>query len=161
VKTFPVMTCAQLSSCARKITDDATRYENFIVKAQSFGLTVEQAKAIFEHEGLYVRPYEDVFKRSERRLDAFAENGYLLVTLSEVLTRDELLRARFSAETPLNDWRSMPDPVGKRFADLNREEQRELVLAAIELAVEQRFSLERAVSLVTQAHLLMWDLASG
>lgn len=161
MKTFPVMTAVALGNCARKITEDAIHYESFIIKAQTFGLTVEQAKAIFEHEGLRVQPYEDVIKRCERRLDAFAENGYLIVTLSEVLTRDELLRVRFSTETILNDWHSMPDPVGKRFAEMNRDEQRQLVLAAIKLAIEQRFSLERAVSIVTQAHLLMWDLASG
>ena len=112
----------------------AACYDRFIIQARTVGLTDDQAKAIVEDEVLRGGPYDTVFQRADRRLQLFMEYGYLPVTLREVLTKGELAAQPFAADVILNDWYEVSQPLGKRFAQMKREEQRMYVKRAINLA---------------------------
>lgn len=119
----------------RQVVAHAVRYESFLIQAQTAGLTADQAKAIVEKAALERgNGYDDVMDRADRHLQSFFENSYLTVTLREVLTEGELAAQPFAADTILNDWYEMPQPLGKCFARMGREEQRMYVKRAINLA---------------------------
>lgn len=156
MKVFAAVALATSGTLGRQIVDEAVRYEQFILQARAFGLTNEEAKSVIDCEGLHDAArftVGDVVTRAELRLQSFAETGYLPVTLSTVLTRDELREQVFSAGTILNDLHWMELSYAKHFRRMSRSRQRTIVLAAIELTAQvggtpEGWPLERAMAVV-------------
>lgn len=149
---FSVAMAFGMGVLGRQRVEAATHYEEFLVRAHALGLTVEQAKAMFEFEASYSRSALSPLERCHDRLRLFAENCYLIVMLEEVLIPGTH-RPPFSPWTILNgrDW--MPYPYGRHFAEMTRERQRSLVSAAVALTEElggppQGWPLERAMNAV-------------
>lgn len=132
---------------------DATRYESFLVKAQAAGIPLERASAIVRGEAAAGFSFSEAMRHAEARLHLTYEYGYLPMILRDVLDPDELTTVPFSSETILNDWRWMPRPLGRQFAEMAANRQRSIVEAAIELTAQlggpsEEWPLERAVAAV-------------
>lgn len=123
----------------------AARYHDFTVRAVAMGLTMEQAETILSSEGM-LTSISNRKGGAEARLEHYACYGYLTVLLGEVLTREELAGQAFGYETVLNGW--MDRRYAKHFAGMNRDRQRGLVKAGIELALQTEWPLERAMAAV-------------
>jgi hypothetical protein len=134
----------------------ASRYDEFIVRARTLGMTTEQATAIFKTEIGVCDGFDAAMRRCDERWNQFAEYGYLPMVLSDLLTWDEIKDLPFGSGTPLNDWRWMQRPLGRQFAEMGHDRQRVLVEAAIELTTQlggekEGWSLERAIAAVMPA----------
>lgn len=123
------------------------RYEGFFERARALGLSTDQARWIAERER-NSSDFSDLLWRLDERLRLVAENGWLVVTLDDVLTPDELIAQSFSARTPLNGRQWMQRTYGEHFAELKRDKQRGLTKAGIELALQTEWPLERAMAAV-------------
>lgn len=135
----------------------AIRYDQFIVKAITVGMSRQQAEKIFRDEVPRGGDFNNLMQGADLRLDQFLQNGSLPVLLCDVLSPEELTEQPFGAEVVLNGWRWMQSPYGQQFSELDRDKQRGLVLAAIELTRElggsqQGWPLERALAAVMPHH---------
>lgn len=138
----PVGLSAAFADLAQRI---AERYHDFTVRALSMGLTKEQADAILESESKLSR-ISGWDNGAHRRLEHYAQYGYLTVRLGEVLTEGELEQQAFGFEIVLNG--DMDRAYAKHFAELSRDKQRGLAKAGIELALQTEWPLERAMAAV-------------
>jgi hypothetical protein len=141
-----------MGGIGRSVVEQAERHERLLALTHSFGLTAEQATTLIESDRRLVGR-NDPAALLMARLGHLAEHGYLTILLGEVLTEGELIRQTFSYGTILNGRRWMERIYGKRFAELDRDRQRALVKAAIELTLqtggaEQGWPLERAMAAV-------------
>lgn len=145
----PLGLTAPFTRAAQQI---AIRYSEFIVRALSMGLTLDQAKVVLESEGM-LTSISGRKGGADARLEHVAQHGYMTVLLGEVLTKDELASQAFGYATVLNSRSRMQRPYGKHFAQMSRERQRSLVMAAVALTEElggapQGWPLERAMAAV-------------
>jgi hypothetical protein len=136
----------------REVVETLADRERFMTRALTFGLTVEQAEAILRSDSL-IASSTGRLGSAQERLEYYAEHGYLTVLLGEVLAPDEMAAQTFSYATILNGWGWMERGYGKHFAEMDRDRQRALVKAAIELTTqlggaEQGWPLERAMAVV-------------
>lgn len=81
------------------------------------------------------------------------ENGYMPLTLRDVLPSRETETQAASSATILNSPRWMPRPLGQQFAEMSRSRQRSIVEAAIELTAQlggeaEGWPLKRAMATV-------------
>lgn len=140
----------------REAISMALRYDEFVIRARTLGMTTEQATAIFKTEISKGSGFDAAMRRCDERWNQFAEYGYLPMVLADVLTLEEIKELPFSSGTPLNDWRWMQRPLGRQFAEMSHDRQRVLVEAAIELTAQlggekEGWSLERAMAAVMPA----------
>lgn len=136
----------------RRMVEQTVRYDEFIVRAQVLGLTAGQAKTLVESDRRLIG-CDSPYAAAEVRLDLYLANGYLNILLGEVLTEDELTKQAFGYGTILNAGRWMKRPYARHFAAMSRDQQRGLVLAAIELTAQlggepEGWPLERAMAAV-------------
>lgn len=139
-----VATLAGSGLFGRRVTD---RYQEFMTRALAFGITVEQAETLLKSDGLVIS-ISGRQGSAEARLEYYACYGYLTVLLGEVLTREELAEQAFPFETVLNSVSWMDRRYARHFSEMERDRQRGLVKAAIELALQAECSLERAMAAV-------------
>jgi hypothetical protein len=130
----------------RQVVKYAVEYERFIADAMALGLTAEQAKTLFDDEVLKLGGWQEGMEGARLRLQLLIENGYLVVALRDLLDAKELAAQPFEGGTVLNHWLWMTQPFGYRFAQMEREEQRAMAKAAIELATISRWNLEKAMA---------------
>jgi hypothetical protein len=129
----------------RQAVKNAADYETFIVDAMALGLTAEQAKALFDDEVLKLGGWQEGMEGAKLRLQQLIENGYLVVALRDLLDAQELAAQPFAGGTVLNHWQWMTQPLGYRFAQMGREEQRAITKVGIGLATASRWPLEQAM----------------
>lgn len=128
------------------------RREQFMIRAYGCGLTAVQVETLLNSDDLVAKA-TGWLGSAEKRLEYYAQHGYLTVLLGEVLSREELAGQPFSYWTVLNGAGWMDRPYARRFAVLGRDRQRGLVQAAIALTTElggaeQGWPLERAMAAV-------------
>jgi hypothetical protein len=151
VKEITALALMATGSIGRQMVDRAAGYQGFFERAQALGLSTDQARWIAERERSS-GDFTDLLWRLDERLRLFAENGYLVVILNDVLIPGEP-HPPFSPWTVLNGPQWMTYGYAKHFAGLGHDQQRTLVMAAIELTEQlggppQGWLLERAMAAV-------------